>query len=210
MHAAESRRSCIGCHNRESAKPSCAGCHSKNSPTYPSAQSCPVCHSSPAGFSDVEAENGSLLKLTNEAAGQLARAAVAARGEKRVAIPEQNDIPEKVQIGILSDEYQAAGLEHRKIINSLAEKQKGSRLAAVFHTEESTLCRGCHHNSPSSMTPPRCVSCHGTGVRTVNGHPSLKVAYHRQCMTCHERMEQKPAATECAGCHEPRGKDGSR
>jgi hypothetical protein len=211
MHAAESGRSCIGCHNRESAKPSCAGCHSKNSPAYPSAQSCPVCHSTPDGFSDAEAENGSLLKLTDEAAGQLAKAAVAARGEKRVTTPKQNDIPEKVQIGILSDEYKAVGIEHRKIVNSLAEKQKDSRLASVFHTEDTTLCQGCHHNSPSSMTPPRCVSCHGAGARSaLSGHPPLKVAYHRQCMTCHERMEQKPAATECAGCHEPRGKEGRR
>jgi len=85
------------------------------------------------------------------------------------------------------------------------EKQKDNRLAAAFHSDKATLCQGCHHNSPASKTPPKCVSCHPVAVKpTTDGQLALKAAYHQQCMTCHARMNQKPAATECADCHKVR------
>ena len=205
MHAAGSGRSCVGCHNREALRSPCAGCHSAGSLAVLSRNSCAACHSTPAGYSDEEAENGSLLKLDKGAAAQLAGTVVAERGEKRAMAFDQNDIPEKVRMDGLSGEYAAAELEHRKIVNSMAEKQQGSRLARVFHSEKNTLCQGCHHNSPSSRTPPKCASCHGVGAQPVTGPPPLKAAYHQQCMTCHARIQQKPAATECADCHKPLG-----
>ncbi|MEZ4603850.1 MAG: hypothetical protein R2861_10745 [Desulfobacterales bacterium] len=35
-----------------------------------------------------------------------------------------------------------------------------NRLAAHFHDDAKTLCAGCHHHSPVSLTPPACASCH--------------------------------------------------
>ena len=36
--------------------------------------------------------------------------------------------------------------------------------------------------------------------------PGLKAAYHQQCMGCHREMGlEKPAATECAACHQEKG-----
>ena len=208
MHAAASKRSCIGCHAAETQKPSCAGCHA--APQQQAAQSaCAACHATPAGVSDADAENASLLKLDKESRTALAKATVAERGSARVSTLATADIPEKVTIGLLAKDYQPAELPHRKIVEALAEKQKDSRLAAVFHAEKTTLCQGCHHNSPPSKTPPKCVSCHGVDVTAATGAGArlpLAAAYHKQCMTCHASMAQKPLQDDCAGCHKPKGK----
>lgn len=208
MHAASSRRSCVGCHAVEMQKPSCGGCH-----TVPKQQasqnSCAVCHTVPVGVSEADAENASLLKLDAESRLALAKATVSAREKAPVPGVAPADIPEKVTIGILSKDYEPAELPHRKIVETLTAKLKDSRLAAVFHTEETTLCQGCHHNSPPSITPPRCVSCHGVTVTAATGAGSrlpLAAAYHKQCMTCHASMAQKPLQDDCAGCHKPKGK----
>lgn len=204
MHKADSTRSCLGCHNQQKAKPECAGCHV--TPAVPLGQnSCAACHSTPPGMSDEAAENASLLTVSKEEAARLAKAAVAARESMRVTTFGQDAIPEMVRMDILAKEFAPSDLPHRKIVNTLVDKQKNSRLAAVFHAEEATLCQGCHHNTPPSKTPPRCVSCHGVNVPAVQGWLPLKAAYHQQCMTCHARMNQKPAETQCADCHKPRG-----
>lgn len=204
MHKTDSKRSCVGCHLAETQTPSCAGCHSVI-PEKLSQNSCKSCHSAPVGVSPEQAENASLLKLSAEEKKALAEATVAERENRKLQIYDQNDIPEKVTIGVLSKEYQPSELPHRKIVNTLVDKQKDNRIAAIFHSEESTLCQGCHLYSPASKTPPRCVSCHPVAVTpTSDGQLPLRAAYHQQCMTCHERMNQKPTATECADCHKVR------
>jgi DnaJ-class molecular chaperone len=131
---------------------------------------------------------------------------VSGRDNKRVSTYSRDDIPETVTIGVLSKDYEPSKMPHGKIVETLLEKQRNSRMAATFHTNEATLCQGCHHNSPPSKTPPKCVSCHGVDMQpSANSLLSLKAAYHQQCITCHERMNQKPLATECADCHKPRG-----
>ena len=206
MHSASSQASCIGCHNTAKQQPSCAGCH-VNMPAGMTKDSCVSCHSVPAGVSSQEAENGSLLKLGKEEKARLAAGTVENRATLRVATIDLADIPEKVTVGVLSSEFEPAALPHRKIVATLLEKQGGNRLAAAFHMDMTTLCQGCHHNSPPSKTPPRCMSCHADkGQSSLTGRPALKAAYHLQCMTCHDAMDQKPAATECKDCHKPRGK----
>lgn len=204
MHLTSATRSCVGCHLAETQQPSCAGCHT-TIPEKLSQNSCKSCHSTPVGVSEQEATNASLLKLDKDGRKALADATVAEREKRSVAVVAQDDIPDKVTIGVLSNEYQPSELPHRKIVNTLVDKQKDNRMAAVFHSEETTLCQGCHLYSPASKTPPRCVSCHAVAVTAESeGHLNLRAAYHQQCMTCHERMNQKPAATECADCHKVR------
>jgi Class III cytochrome C family. len=206
MHKSAARQSCVGCHALETQKPECAGCHIKAAPKMSQA-SCATCHTTPAGVSAEAAENGSLLALDKEARQALADATVANRVQDSVKLFDEKDIPENVTIGLLANEFEASVMPHRKIVMKLWEKQKDNRLAAAFHSEDGTLCQGCHHNSPASKTPPRCVSCHSMDATSApDGRLSLKAAYHQQCMTCHARMQQKPAATECADCHKPRGK----
>ena len=84
------------------------------------------------------------------------------------------------------------------------------KLAAAFHKDPASLCTACHHNSPASATPPPCASCHAARIDPANpGKPSLKAAYHLQCMGCHDGMKvARPLKTSCASCHKPRTGEG--
>lgn len=204
MHKTDSRRSCVGCHLAETQQPACAGCHTVI-PEKLSATSCRSCHSIPVGMIAEQATPPSLLKLSKDEKKNFAEGAVLARESVKLSVPSQEEIPEKATIGVLANEYQPSEMPHRKIVNTLAEKQKDNRIAAIFHSEETTLCQGCHLFSPASKTPPRCVSCHPVAVTPARGGQlPLRAAYHQQCMTCHERMSQKPTTTECADCHKVR------
>ena len=112
----------------------------------------------------------------------------------------------QITIDSMIDEYEAVSFPHRRIIHKLVELIKGNKIAETFHGEKSTLCMGCHHNSPASMEPPKCASCHGEPFKSSeDGRPGLKGAFHVQCITCHQKMDIKePAATECLKCHKKR------
>jgi hypothetical protein len=118
-----------------------------------------------------------------------------------------SDIPEFVTIGVLSRKYEPTILPHRKIIHTLTADIKENRLAGAFHGEALSTCGGCHHNSPRSLTPPRCGSCHGKPFDKEKIHmPGLKGAYHQRCMGCHEAMAlDKPKSTKCYDCHPKKG-----
>ena len=83
-------------------------------------------------------------------------------------------------------------------------------MAMRFHRNELTLCQGCHHNTPATLTPPKCAACHSDTREIVtrvagDGRPGLKGAYHGQCIGCHQKMGIKePAATDCIRCHKER------
>lgn len=207
MHKKESTRACVGCHTVEKQKPSCAGCHN-TLPKGTPPNSCAGCHAAPVGVTASDAEDGSLLKLSKDAVTALAKATVDARKDHKTEVFAQTEIPDQVTIGILGNEYEPVVLPHRKIVKTLLDRQNENRLAAVFHSDKASLCQGCHHNSPASKTPPKCVSCHTVdGQSAGTGRPALKAAYHQQCMNCHAVMQQKPAATDCTeGCHKPRRK----
>jgi hypothetical protein len=85
---------------------------------------------------------------------------------------------------------------------------KDNSLAGYFHRDPGTICQGCHHQSPPSKQPPRCISCHGQIFQAKEkNRPELLAALHIQCMACHEDMKIKgPAATECGECHKEKKK----
>jgi hypothetical protein len=122
-------------------------------------------------------------------------------------------IPEKVTIGRLSNQFEPAVFPHGKIVNTLIEKIRDSKLAGYYHSEKGTLCQGCHHNSPSAEKPPACSSCHGETIEGADAfRPGLVGAYHQQCIGCHDAMGiEKPDARDCNGCHveKSKGYDGS-
>jgi len=111
--------------------------------------------------------------------------------------PETETIKEKM------DQYQAETFPHRKIVLELNRRIKDNKMAGFFHKDDKTLCMGCHHNTPGSIQPPKCASCHGQSVQPASdGRPGLKGAYHGQCISCHQVMKiEKPAATDCIVCH---------
>lgn len=117
-----------------------------------------------------------------------------------------DQIPEKVTIKTLAREYMPVELPHRRIVLALAKANQDSELAAYFHKDPLTLCQGCHHNSPASLQPPQCGSCHGRSSEALNlTRPGLLAAYHQQCIECHDRMGlEKPASRDCTACHAKR------
>jgi len=192
MHQERTSQSCMGCHQIKQQDKSCAGCHASE-PTSDKQDnsSCRSCHSSPLPEGTLLTEATSLaakwLKDREQAPGTLA----------------DGDIPESVVIKGISQQYEPVKLPHRKMIRTLIKNIQNNRLAQYFHREETTLCQGCHHNSPASAKPPGCSSCHGQPFDEKNiFKPGLKAAYHQQCMECHAVMGiEKPAANDCIACH---------
>jgi hypothetical protein len=197
MHQTGVDQSCIGCHETKQKEKECAGCHGllKEGPKQME-PFCLACHMEP--LQDMtegipEPETAVLLLQSRRA---------------MTATYRDEDIPEKVTIGLLTDQYQPVDFPHRKIIHALMDKIEDNKLAQYFHAEEGTVCQACHHNSPISKKPPSCVSCHGKPFDEKNLlRPGLAAAYHQQCMGCHKEMGiEKPNSTGCTECHKESSK----
>lgn len=204
MHQPDSIKSCVGCHAEQTKALECAGCHGFIKKTNTN-EDCGVCHTPVPGYDTAATQSGSLLTLDEKAKVEIATVMIAERpvAEKPFDL---NDIPETVVIGTIADEYEPSEFPHRKIVKAIFDGVSNNKLATRFHLKEGTLCQGCHHNSPASLTPPKCGSCHDKPFDQARGdRPGLKAAFHLQCMGCHDRMQiTKPANTDCAGCHKPR------
>jgi hypothetical protein len=199
MHDEATTKSCVGCHEVQKTHKDCAGCHSLMDVRAFADRDCRHCHG-------VGEDLLKPLPQEEEDAAKIAASAISQRAETRKKIRDE-DIPEKVTIDIMADVYEGATFPHRKITAALSEKIEKSELARRFHgSRPETLCMGCHHNSPASLTPPRCASCHNPHERSgETDRPGLKGAYHGQCIDCHDQMGiEKPAATDCTGCHKKR------
>lgn len=198
MHQRQSDKSCVGCHARAQSAPDCAGCHATMGRQALAEATCRTCHAV-----DKEA-----LAFPVDAAAMtaLAQQAIQERQALPFAMVPAAQIPETVTIDAMVDQYEAASMPHRKIVQSLAVHMEDNRLAGVFHREGTTLCLGCHHNSPATVRPPKCAACHGEPFKNVSdGRPGLLGAYHGQCISCHQAMQiEKPAATDCTACHKPK------
>jgi hypothetical protein len=195
MHQRDAEESCTGCHNRTKAAESCAGCHTFLKPGTMDSSGCVACHSAPVPDSKE--------KLTPEQEIHTARAILESRSpvKPEFADPDPAAIPEKVTIRVLSHEYEPVEFPHRKIAATLLKNSSANRIAGYFHNSQMTICQGCHHNSPASLTPPTCRSCHGKPFNEANPKvPGLLGAYHQQCMGCHQAMNiEKPMG--CTECH---------
>jgi Class III cytochrome C family/Outer membrane cytochrome MtrC/MtrF-like, domains II/IV len=199
MHSAQAGQSCMGCHKKLTTAPECAGCHTRM-PTRAKkdSASCTACH-------NVQPDQ----YRTAQDFSRVAAETVSARSQKYTKILADK-IPETVVIEDLSAEYEPSRFPHGKVVRAILEKTEKSSLAKTFHRNQAGLCMGCHHNSPGSLEPPKCGSCHDTNYDTkgpVSGSdfakPSLKGAFHGQCITCHQEMKvTQVLATDCVKCHE--------
>ena len=210
MHSKTAASSCVGCHQQTvTTKKECAGCHGAV-PVMP-ADSCATCHKDVKGITSAQIADGSAAQLSKEQLAEIAAQNIAAQPAPARPIAPA-DVPETVTIGALSNDFEPSVFPHRKIYEALLKGTADNGLAAAFHTSPTAMCAACHHNSPVAelKNPPKCASCHGIEadkMATNVNRPSLKAAYHQQCMACHDRMQiAKPAATDCAGCHTPRVK----
>jgi len=195
MHRVTSKASCVGCHAQTQERKECAGCHTFMGRTGKKTEdSCAKCHVSitagPELIRDKTAKVNTAAMLINSRV-------------KADATVKIEDIPENVEISVLANEYQASKFPHRKILQKIMDGMKDDGMAAYFHSSPAAVCSGCHHNSPASANPPKCVSCHGKNAGPLSeAKPDLKTAYHQQCIGCHTEMGiEKPAATACTECH---------
>src|SRR5690606_27546873 len=63
-------------------------------------------------------------------------------------------------------------------------------------------CTICHHYTPAGQPHPECRSCHEPHLHREDiTKPSLKAAYHRQCIGCHREWSGENA---CGSCHLPK------
>lgn len=71
------------------------------------------------------------------------------------------------------------------------------------HAGMAGSCMVCHHHTPEGQAHPECRSCHEHELRREDiSKPSLKGAYHRQCMGCHREWAH---GDHCQTCHLPKG-----
>ena len=200
MHSVTSQASCIGCHQEKQQKPQCAGCHAFMGRTVKTDdQSCKACHMAPLPEHVDPADNQATMNA--------ARDLLQARNLETQTFAD-DQIPEKVSIGNLSDRFEPATFPHRKVVKALIDKTRDSKLAGYFHIEKGTLCQGCHHNSPPAEKPPVCSNCHGQTIENTDAfRPGLVGAYHQQCIGCHTTMGiEKPASRDCNACHVEKNK----
>ena len=196
-------KSCVSCHNENLKRRECAGCHNIVKPSRGEAY-CATCHNVSATMTDEQMTKGMKGTLASDA--DLAAATVAEKKAAQLIKPEA--IPYKVTIDSIADKYEGNNFMHARHISSLMKRIEGDKLAGAFHNNPATLCSTCHHNSPLSATPPKCSSCHSAKPDVKNpGRPSLKAAYHLQCMGCHDGMKvARPRNTDCTTCHKERAK----
>lgn len=198
MHGTQTEKSCVGCHKQSQTAQNCAGCHAAMPKETFSDMTCNRCHA-------VDRSAIGLLPLSTEHKAALARETLSGQAGMPV-LPPKEEIPETVTINGMTDKYEAVTLPHGKMIRTLANGIQDDRMARFFHNEPTTLCMGCHHNSPNSTKPPKCATCHGEAFKPGQSErPGLKGAYHGQCLSCHQIMKvEEPKATDCVGCHKKR------
>ena len=193
-HTVTSNHSCVGCHKQATEQRDCAGCHSRTEP-LPGRASCAVCH------------RGPLPKKDGAPGSQSASMPVISSEVTLAPLPAaSDDFPEKVVIKSLAQKYGPSELPHRKIVEYLDARIRKSKLAKRFHGRTEMLCAACHHRSPVGSRPPSCKSCHGAKAHPTKDKPSLKAAYHRQCIGCHQQMGLKKARG-CTDCHKKAAKE---
>ena len=186
-HLSASEHSCVGCHAEHTAATECAGCHHSMS-RLPAESTCVHCHNGPLPGSEAL-----------QVAPVLAEVRLA-------ALPAVSDAyPETVVIDGLVDRYEASKLPHAKIVATLDDYVRSSKLAGRFHGDTETLCSGCHHHSPVGTRPPPCRACHAAEADPTRDRPGLKVAYHRQCVGCHKAMGLPQQG--CTDCHAQRSEE---
>ena len=180
-HEVSSSFSCVGCHEAEKAKPDCAGCHQLMPGGLVSA-GCSGCHT------------GSLDKLQTPG---------------KLPAPEElmgDDVKDEIEISRIEDAYEPAKLPHLAIARKLTDISNNSPLASYFHTDQMTVCTGCHHLGPleAKADVPPCVTCHTARDEPDSSTPTLLGSYHQRCLGCHQQMDptEQEMPQTCTGCHE--------
>ena len=184
-HDTKSLWACTGCHEQETRKPDCAGCHHLRIGGF-AKMTCATCHTGKLETLD------QAVKLPDPA----------------TLLP--TNLTDELEISILASEYELSKVKHRDIARKLTDISNNSKLATAFHTQETTLCAGCHHVAPveKNKSVPACAACHTTQNEPSGNTPTLLGAYHQQCLGCHRAMghPEEKMPQDCVGCHKEKKK----
>lgn len=198
--------SCVSCHIAQTRQRECAGCHEQLVGNKRHGRWCMVCHSITPNMTEEQFRKGIANNLSSNQNEALAVATEKAR--KTASYWPAMAAPYKVDIDSLaaSGKYLPVKFNHRHHVADMMARINGNELASVFHTNPGTMCVTCHHHTPATQTPPRCISCHDTKLNLEDaGRPRLMAAFHLQCMNCHTDMKvARPRNTDCENCHKPR------
>ena len=87
------------------------------------------------------------------------------------------------------------------LLDELSDQYVPVIFAHALHADMTGMTEGCvicHHHSPSDVVTA-CRECHGNDRGSGSfRQPSLKGAYHRQCLNCHREWSHE---TQCSVCH---------
>lgn len=197
--------SCVSCHIAQTKDRNCAGCHGQLVRDARTRSSwCKVCHTITPAMTVDQMQAGMNNRLPADVNEKLAVETAVSRAQTSYLSPLL--APYKVNIDTLKGKYEGADFNHRHHVQSMLDRIQDSQLAGAFHTQRATICMTCHHNSPASLTPPKCVSCHTTEIdRLKPSQPRLMAAFHLECMNCHTDMKvARPRNTDCTTCHKIR------
>jgi hypothetical protein len=98
---------------------------------------------------------------------------------------EVEEGPDSLLLGTIANLYEPVHFNHKRHAG-MAQMGKA--------------CGTCHHYSPAGRIQP-CSDCHDAGGSEADlRRPSLKGAYHRQCLGCHREWTHD---TQCIICHAP-------
>ena len=195
-------KSCVSCHQENLKRRECAGCHSIV-PNPPRTEAyCASCHDVTPNLTKDQFMQGVAGELDSDENEELAAETVYMRKQKAKPV-NQHLIPQKVLIDGIAKKYEGNLFNHKRHYSSLVKRIGEDKLAQAFHNGELALCSVCHHQSPPSLTPPKCVTCHTPKIDKNNPErPALKAAYHLQCMSCHKGMKvSRPQNRACTTCH---------
>ena len=193
MHEQDAQMSCVGCHTQKQLRAECAGCHASMpaEKVWAGEAACKVCHMP----QEAPVARPGYEMLASEMAASLIDA------RRQIPPPVAvEDIPETVIIDHLVDAYEAVKMPHRQIVQKLSDLMRDDALAAAFHTQPTTFCQGCHHNSPASLKPPQCGSCHGRTSDAMNlTRPGLMAAYRTVHVVPRENGDRKAGQSRLHG-----------
>ncbi|MCJ7801965.1 MAG: cytochrome c family protein, partial [Candidatus Marinimicrobia bacterium] len=99
------------------------------------------------------------------------------------------------QGALFSSEYSFEAGPDIVVLERLTEFFKPVTFYHGLHASMSDIsdgCTVCHHYSEKSGEIPSCSNCHKDNSDLTNlNMPSLKGAYHRQCLACHREWSHK-------------------
>ncbi|MBN2008725.1 cytochrome c3 family protein [candidate division KSB1 bacterium] len=88
------------------------------------------------------------------------------------------------------------------VLNAIEHLFEPVTFAHKLHANMSEMegsCDECHHYTPANSPHPACKDCHSLKMIRDNLEiPSLKAAYHIQCIGCHKEWNNERA---CERCH---------